>query len=39
MPPMWRTAINQGLIAAQHFTGQWIDVGTPQRLNALNKKN
>ena len=39
LPPMWRTAINQGLIAAQHFTGQWTDVGTPQRLNELNKKN
>jgi MurNAc alpha-1-phosphate uridylyltransferase len=37
--PMWQKAIKQGGIGAQHFTGQWADVGTPQRLNELNKKN
>jgi len=37
LAPMLRTAINQGLIGAQHYTGQWTDVGTPQRLNELNK--
>jgi MurNAc alpha-1-phosphate uridylyltransferase len=36
LAPMLRTAINQELISAQHFTGQWTDVGTPQRLNELN---
>jgi MurNAc alpha-1-phosphate uridylyltransferase len=36
LAPMLRTAIDQGLIGAQHFTGQWTDVGTPQRLNTLN---
>jgi MurNAc alpha-1-phosphate uridylyltransferase len=36
LAPMLRTAINQGAIGAQHFTGQWTDVGTPQRLNELN---
>jgi MurNAc alpha-1-phosphate uridylyltransferase len=36
LAPMLRTAINQGLIGAQHFTGQWTDVGTPQRLTELN---
>jgi MurNAc alpha-1-phosphate uridylyltransferase len=36
LAPMLRTAINQGLIGAQHFTGQWTDVGTPQRLDTLN---
>jgi MurNAc alpha-1-phosphate uridylyltransferase len=38
LPPMWQKAINLGFIGAQHFTGQWTDVGTPQRLNELNKK-
>jgi MurNAc alpha-1-phosphate uridylyltransferase len=33
---MLRTAINQGLIGAQYFTGRWTDVGTPQRLTELN---
>ena len=37
LAPMLRTAIDQGLIGAQHFTGQWTDVGTPQRLTELNK--
>jgi len=36
LAPMLRTAINRQLISAQHFTGQWTDVGTPQRLNELN---
>ena len=36
LAPMLRTAINLGLIGAQHFTGQWTDVGTPQRLTELN---
>lgn len=37
LAPMLRTAINQGVISAQHFTGQWTDVGTPQRLTELNE--
>jgi MurNAc alpha-1-phosphate uridylyltransferase len=38
LPPMLRKAINLGVINAQYFTGQWTDVGTPERLNKLNKK-
>lgn len=34
--PMLQMAINQGGVGAQHFTGQWTDVGTPQRLTELN---
>lgn len=37
LAPMLRAAINRGSIGAQHFTGQWTDVGTPQRLIELNK--
>jgi MurNAc alpha-1-phosphate uridylyltransferase len=37
LAPMLRTAIAQGTMGAQHFTGQWTDVGTPQRLIELNK--
>lgn len=36
LAPMLRSAINRGVISAQHFTGQWTDVGTPQRLTELN---
>jgi MurNAc alpha-1-phosphate uridylyltransferase len=39
LAPMLRTAISQGVVGAQHFTGQWTDVGTPQRLTELNKTN
>ena len=37
LAPMLRAAIEQGLFGAQHFTGHWTDVGTPQRLAELNK--
>jgi MurNAc alpha-1-phosphate uridylyltransferase len=37
LAPMLRTAISQNEVGAQHFTGQWTDVGTPQRLTELNK--
>lgn len=37
LAPMWINAIHKGVIGAQYFTGQWTDVGTPQRLNELNK--
>lgn len=36
LPPMWRDAIKREKISAQYFTGQWTDVGTPQRLGELN---
>jgi MurNAc alpha-1-phosphate uridylyltransferase len=37
LAPMLRAAIKQGVIGAQHLTGHWTDVGTPQRLAELNK--
>jgi MurNAc alpha-1-phosphate uridylyltransferase len=37
LAPMLRTAIEQELVGAQLFTGQWTDVGTPQRLTQLNE--
>lgn len=36
LAPMLRTAISNQATSGQHFTGQWTDVGTPQRLNELN---
>ena len=39
LAPMLRAAIKQGVIGAQHLTGHWTDVGTPQRLAELNKTN
>ncbi len=36
LAPLLRQAIFKGLVSAEHYTGCWWDVGTPQRLAALN---
>jgi MurNAc alpha-1-phosphate uridylyltransferase len=34
--PLWRRSMVAGLCSAQLYTGPWEDVGTPDRLAALN---
>jgi len=34
--PLLRAAMDQGRVSAELYTGPWTDVGTPERLNALN---
>ena len=34
--PLLRTAMDHGLITASHYAGPWTDVGTVDRLQALN---
>ncbi len=34
--PLFAQAIDMGLIAGEHWTGEWSDVGTMERLNLLN---
>lgn len=34
--PMLRAAMQRGEVSAELYTGPWTDVGTPQRLQALN---
>ncbi len=36
LAPLLRKAIAQDLVTGEHFTGRWSDVGTPQRLAALD---
>jgi MurNAc alpha-1-phosphate uridylyltransferase len=36
MMPLWRRSMAAGLCSAQLYTGPWEDVGTPERLAALN---
>lgn len=36
--PFLRKAIDQGLISCDRYDGPWTDVGTPERLAALNEK-
>ena len=36
LAPLLRSAMDQGLVSAQLYTGAWTDVGTPERLAQLN---
>ncbi len=36
LAPLLKAAMREGAISGQLHTGQWTDVGTPQRLDALN---
>lgn len=36
LAPLLRSAIAQGLVTAELYQGEWVDVGTPERLAALN---
>ncbi len=38
LAPLLRQAILDERIGGTHYTGQWIDVGTPQRLAALDTR-
>jgi N-acetyl-alpha-D-muramate 1-phosphate uridylyltransferase len=37
LAPLLRAAIAENAATAQHYTGVWHDIGTPERLNSLNK--
>ena len=37
LAPLLRAAMAQGRVSAELFTGAWTDVGTPERLQALNQ--
>jgi MurNAc alpha-1-phosphate uridylyltransferase len=36
LAPLLRTQIDIGKISGEHYTGRWVDVGTPQRLTELD---
>lgn len=36
LAPVLKAAMAQGQVSGEHYTGQWVDVGTPQRLEELN---
>ncbi|MGZ0020616.1 N-acetylmuramate alpha-1-phosphate uridylyltransferase MurU [Nitrosomonas sp. wSCUT-2] len=38
LAPLLRRAIAEGKVTGQHYSGQWIDVGTPERLELLDKQ-
>jgi len=37
LAPILRSAIDQGLVSGELYTGPWVDVGTPERLARLNQ--
>jgi MurNAc alpha-1-phosphate uridylyltransferase len=37
LAPVLRAAIRDGRVSAELYTGAWTDVGTPDRLDALNR--
>lgn len=37
LAPLLRQAIAEGKVTGEHYPGQWIDVGTPERLAQLDK--
>ena len=34
--PIPAAEIAQGRVSGEHYTGRWVDVGTPQRLEELD---
>ena len=37
LAPLLRTAMDNGQVSAELYTGEWTDVGTPERLAELNQ--
>jgi len=38
LAPLLKQAITEGKVSAEHFKGIWHDIGTPERLMALNQQ-
>ena len=37
LAPLLRAAAERGLVSGEHFTGCWVDVGTPERLQQADQ--
>ena len=38
LAPLLRAEIPPGRVSAEHYRGRWVDVGTPERLQALDEE-
>lgn len=36
LAPLLRQAMAEGRVTGKHYTGRWLDIGTPERLRALD---
>ena len=37
LAPLLRQAMNAGQVSGEHYTGSWFDIGTPERLESVNR--
>lgn len=37
LAPLLRAAMGRGLASGEHYSGRWLDIGTPERLQALDR--
>jgi len=37
LAPLLRTAMERGLVSGEHYGGRWLDIGTPERLEVLDR--
>jgi MurNAc alpha-1-phosphate uridylyltransferase len=38
LAPLLRKAMQQEKVTGEKYTGQWLDIGTPERLDELNQR-
>jgi len=38
LAPLLRQAMQDGKVTGEYFTGEWLDIGTPERLQQLNDR-
>ena len=37
LAPLLCAAMERGLVSGEHYSGRWLDIGTPERLQALDR--
>ena len=38
LAPLLKQAMQQGLVSGEKYSGEWLDIGTPERLEELNQR-